>query len=66
MISNTGKKSTMNMPGMIKKCGMKIISSNTKMSAPKKRLPAISEIPTRMINIGIIAPKDQCAMLLKK
>ena len=66
MISTIGKNSTIMIPGMIKKCGMKIISSTTKMSAPKKRRPAISEIPIRIIRIGMIAPIDQFARLLKK
>jgi len=66
MINTIGKKSTIIMPGMIKKCGMKIIISKTKMSAPKKRRPAISEIPIRITSIGIIAPNDQFAKLLKK
>jgi hypothetical protein len=59
IIKITGKKMSIRMPGIIRKCGMKIMSSNTNSKAPKNRRPAINEIPTRMISIGTIAPNDQ-------
>jgi hypothetical protein len=66
IMSITGKKRIIRIPGIIRKFGSTINKIMTRNKAPKNLRPSSSMIPKAMIRIGSIDPPDQETRFPKK
>ena len=64
--STTGKNITINIPGMIRKCGKIIINKSTRKRAPMNFRPKIRITPRNITKIGTKAEADIVASDPKK